>query len=375
MPGQCLFGLGAQTGGTFLDQRAGQLRHLGGRGLRTRAVRKNMDERQIAGIDQRHGIGEHLLGLGRETGDHIGAETDIRTHGAHLFDQSDGIVAQMAPLHPFKDHIVAMLKTEVQIRCETFFLGKGAQQGIVNLGSINGGKTQALQVRHQLQDARHQMTKLRITRQVAAPRGQVNAGEHHFVVALRHQFLRLGDNVTRRRRARIAAAIGDDAEGAAVIAAILHFHESAGTILQTVDQMTSGFLHREDIVDDDAGTVGCQFVGPRLLLVAIADDEIDLGHIGEGIRIGLRSAAGDDQLRLRIFLTGAPNGLTRLTHGLAGDGAGIKDDGVVQPVFRGGLADDLALITVQATAEGDDIDFTQDNSPSNSTSIGPVMMT
>ncbi len=59
-------------------------------------------------------------------------------------------------------------------------------------------------------------------------------------------------HVARRRRARIAAAVGDDAEGAAVIAAVLHLHVGAGAFGEAVDQMRRGFAHAHDVGDEHA---------------------------------------------------------------------------------------------------------------------------
>ena len=57
--------------------------------------------------------------------------------------------------------------------------------------------------------------------------GDIDAGEHDFAIAVADQAAHLRHDFTDRQRARIAAAERNNAEGAAVIAAVLHLHEGA----------------------------------------------------------------------------------------------------------------------------------------------------
>ncbi len=155
------------------------------------------------------------------------------------------------------------------------------------------------------------------------------------------------DHRAHRHRARVAAAIGDDAEGAAVVAAILHLHEGAGVpvygVGRPVDEVRRGLAHRHDVADEDLllglnAEVERRMVeclprrrparGRQLLL--IAEHAVDLGHAGEAGRLGLRGAAGDDDAALRVLALQPADRLARLLHRLAGDGAGVDDDGALQ---------------------------------------------
>ena len=97
----------------------------------------------------------------------------------------------------------------------------------VGLDRIDRRQPQPLHIRHLLQDRLHQPAELRRARQVGAIAGHVDAGQHDLGIAVAGQPLDLLDHRAHRHRARIAAAVGDDAEGAAVVAAILHLHEGA----------------------------------------------------------------------------------------------------------------------------------------------------
>ena len=122
---------------------------------------------------------------------------------------------------------------------------------VVDLDRIDGGEAQALELRHMAEDGAHQPAELRAARQVGAPGGDVDAGQHHLGIAVLGQPAHLLDHGAGRHRARIAAAIGDDAEGAAVVAAVLHLDEGAGAAVEPVDQMAGGLLDRHDVVDAD----------------------------------------------------------------------------------------------------------------------------
>ena len=55
----------------------------------------------------------------------------------------------MAPLHAFKDQIVAGLEAEVQMRHNTRLIGDDLDQVVVESGQVERGKAQTRQIRHQ----------------------------------------------------------------------------------------------------------------------------------------------------------------------------------------------------------------------------------
>jgi hypothetical protein len=59
---------------------------------------------------------EHRLRLGREARDDVGAEGHVGAQPARLVAEADGVVAQVPPLHPLEDQVVARLQAEVQMR-------------------------------------------------------------------------------------------------------------------------------------------------------------------------------------------------------------------------------------------------------------------
>ena len=87
-----------------------------------------MQEGEIACVDQRQRALEHLLGLGREARDEIGAERDIRPQPPHLRAELDRVVSRMPPLHPLQDQIIARLQRQMQMRHQPFVVRDHVEQ-------------------------------------------------------------------------------------------------------------------------------------------------------------------------------------------------------------------------------------------------------
>ena len=106
------------------------------------------------------------------------------------------------------------------------------------------------------------------------------------------------DNSAHRHRARIAAAVRNDAEGAAVVAAVLHLHSNSlgRPALKTFQQMRRHLGDRHDVGDRDllagrnaeAGIERGTRAAPCLAahLLVIADDAIDFRHAGRTFQAG-----------------------------------------------------------------------------------------
>lgn len=136
----------------------------------------------------------------------------------------------------------------------------------------------------------------------------------------------------------------------------------------SVDQVQGLFAHRHDVVDRDLLAGSDAEIGPArqglaglapglgLHLLVIADDPVDLRHGGEDLGLGLRGAAGDDDAGGRVFALQPADRLPRLASRLAGDRAGVDDDGLGQPGLGGEPLHDLGFRGVEPAAEGDDLD-------------------
>ena len=143
-----------------------------------------------------------------------------------------------------------------------------------------------------------------------------------------------------------------------MIAALLDLQESAGMAREAGDAAGADPLGLHDLVDSQPGRGAQGHPGetPGVQFFLVAQDVIHFGHGGEGLRIELGRAAGDDDARQGIALTVLADFLTRLAHRFAGHRAGVDHDGRIEtgPTAMG--THHLALIGVQPAAEIDNLE-------------------
>src|SRR5690606_36498127 len=235
------------------------------------------------------------------------------------------------------------------------------------------------------------------------------AGQHHFGIAVADKALDLIHHRAHRHGTGIAATIGNDAEGAAMIAAILHLHKGTRAAFNGIDHMACGFTHFHSVVDAHLfelvdAEIRQHPVGIGFQLFLIAENEVHFLHGGKIVGFGLRGAAGDDNARFRVFAASLADRLTLLAHGFRRHRTGIEDDrAILQFAETGGIGlalHHLGFIGVEAASESYDFHRHQaaplsvglsigssvwasrlhspaagSNVPENSHSAGPVIMT
>ena len=287
----------------LLDEVARYLRHALSRRAVARGEGKYVQKRQAAVVDDAQGVGEHRLGLGGEARDQIGAEDHVGTQAAHVLAKAHRVGAGMAPLHALQDHVVTRLHGEMQVRHEPLLLGDRPHQVAIRLDLVDGGEPQALKLGNMLEDLAHQRAERGGARQVLPVGGDVDARQHHLAAAALDEAADLRHDRACWNRPRRPATERNDAEGAAVIAAVLHLHVGACARAEAVDQMPGGLAHAHDVVDlnplGGGGRELSERLGPDLL--GVADDVVDLGKRGKALRLHLGRAAGDDDARLGVL--------------------------------------------------------------------------
>ncbi len=216
-----------QTRRAFANDGGISSRHPRRRGTRTRAVREHVDEGEAAFRDQLQGIAKHCLGLGREAGDQVGAERDVRAQRLGAACCLDGLRPAVAALHALQDQIVAGLQRQVQMRHQPVFGGNQAPEVLVDFTRVERGQPQAAQLGDGGQKRTNHLPETWPVRQIGAVSGQVHAGQDDFIRPAGNEVARLGDDRGSRHGSARAAGVGNDTEGAAVVAALLHLKVGA----------------------------------------------------------------------------------------------------------------------------------------------------
>jgi hypothetical protein len=111
----------------------------------------------------------------------------------------------------------------MQMRHHPLFAGDDVAQQRVDLHTIHRGEAQAGQFRHIAQDRGDQIAEALI---FPVPAGEVYGGQHHFAYARFGMGAHFGDYIGDGARTARAATGGDDAEGAGMVAAVLHGHKA-----------------------------------------------------------------------------------------------------------------------------------------------------
>ena len=176
--GDALAGSARRRAARSSHGRGRDLRHPGGGRARAGAEREDVQPGQAALLDQPQRVLEHRLGLGGEAGDQVGAEDDVGAGGADLLAEADGVVAEVAALHSLEDQVVAGLEGEVQVRHQARLAGDRLHEQRVGLDRVDGGEAQARQVGDAAEDRGDEVAEARRARQVGAPGGEVDAGQH-----------------------------------------------------------------------------------------------------------------------------------------------------------------------------------------------------
>src|SRR5579883_1951540 len=195
----------------------------------------------------------------------------------------------------------------MKVRHQPRLLRDRAPERIVDLRRVERRETEPLELRHQIEHATDQLAQARPTREIPAIAGDVDAREDHLGEPALDLRAHLRHYLARGYRAVVATAEGDDAESAAVVAALLHLDEAAHAALEAVDEMRRRLPHGHDVVNGDprAGRA----VALHAELREVAEHLVDLGHSGVALGRDLRRATGHDEPCRRVLAPGAPDRL------------------------------------------------------------------
>ena len=154
------------------------------------------------------------------------------------------IGARMPPLHPLEDEVVACLQRKMQMRHDPLFRGDEFDEAGIDLDAVERGQAQPFERAHLPEDGANQGAERRGAGKIGAVAREIDARQHHFAIAVGDEAANLGHDIAHRQRPGIAAAIGDDAEAAAMIAAVLNLHIGPRAALHALDHGRGGGCRR-----------------------------------------------------------------------------------------------------------------------------------
>ena len=172
------------------------------------------------------------------------------------------------------------------------------------------------------------LAKARATGNICSPGCDVDAGQHDLGAAIIDQLSGRLDNLVARHRPIVSTAIGDYAEGTAMITSLLDLQESPCVTMEAVNHVRCRLSQAHHITNHDFTAIFAsakRLPLIRLQLLVIAYNMINFGHVCPALRSDLGRASGHDNSCIRIFPARAADSLSRLPLRLGGDGAGVED--------------------------------------------------
>ena len=205
-----------------------------GAGVGARRKRKQVQIAEGQGAEEFEGLVEFAVGFAGEADHDIGAEGERGTGGAEeRVDLLRVVPGAIASVHPAEDGIGAGLEREMRMAREaTTVFDEQSDEVIVPVHGLDGAESEEGQAGlfEDLADEARQRG-LRLTGfgcKVASPAAEVNAGEDEFPAPGSNKAADLRKDARGGQTARGAARLRNDAEGAAVAAALLNFEIGAG---------------------------------------------------------------------------------------------------------------------------------------------------
>ncbi len=290
--------------------------------------------------DQVEGVGEVGFGLAREADDDVGGEGDTGDGGAEAGEDLQVAATAVAAAHQAQDTVRAGLEREVDVLAQGTAGGHGLDHVVAEVLGVGAGEAEALQALDPVQGSEEVTEQLAVAGQVGAVGVHVLAEEADLEDAGVGEGLDLGDHVADSAAALLAAQLGDDAEGAGVVAADADRHpgrplarppgrEGGGEALHLVEELGLGGALVAGPAEQDGQAV--QVVG--------AEHDVDPGGALQHpplVLLGEAAADGDGQAATGFGRGQVAEGPVQLVVGVLADRAGVEHDqvGVVQPGRR-----------------------------------------
>ena len=243
--------LRAQTRGALLDDGARDLRHARGRRAGARREGEDVQIGEPAVVDDAAASCANIssLSVGKPAM-RSAPKTTSGPQPAHFLAERYRIGAAVAALHALQDHVVACLHGEMQVRHQPLLFGDRVHQRARPPRPGRWRRAAAARARARAAGSGARAPpSVGVARQVRAVGGDVDAGQHDLAATAFDEPPDLRDHLASRHRARWTAPERNDAECAAMVAAVLDLHVRRACASRSRRSGDGRLAHAHDVVD------------------------------------------------------------------------------------------------------------------------------
>ena len=181
-----------------------------------------MEIAERARRDEIHGCGVIGFGFAGEAGDDVGTDGGVRQLFTDEVDAARVVFAAVPAVHGGEDLIGGGLQRHMKVFGESRGGGEERDHVAGDVERLDGTEAKAGDGSF-VEDLAEEIEKILAGRKVAAPSAEVDAAQDDFLVAGFGETSNFAENDFWREAAAFSADERDDAEGTAVVAAVLDF--------------------------------------------------------------------------------------------------------------------------------------------------------
>ncbi len=228
--------------------------HFRGGGARTFRVCEDVEVGERHRFNKLERFFEERVGFAGEADHHVGADGRVGHETASGFHSVGIMPRSILAVHAAEDCVGAGLQWGVDVFRDAGIFGHQVKQVVCEIHRLDRAEPDPLDFGF-VEEAEEEIGEAHRAACFPAPSSEIDAGEDDFAIS-RSERADLGDYIVRADESTAAAHEGNDAEGAAIVAAILNFQIWAGAIGKPFHdrsgQDISGF---ENISDQDLAVV------------------------------------------------------------------------------------------------------------------------
>lgn len=173
-------------------------------------------------LDEMHCGGVIIFGFARESGDEVSADGGVGKLLANEFDAPRVVFGTIPAMHGGENVVGAGLKGHVEVFGEAAGGREECDEIAGDVEGFDGAESEAFDG-SLVKNLTQQIEKITAWRKISSPCPEIDATENDLFVAGFRETADFVDDSFRREAAALSTHERDDAEGAAVVAAVLNF--------------------------------------------------------------------------------------------------------------------------------------------------------